>query len=277
MDKVGLKIGGSVATYKGVEEFPLEIGEVKRRTIEFINRENNERIARYEIFPVIDKVRICILGFGVGPFGHYLVKRWNELKDKNVVHKSVSHYCSTLVKLYRELGLPVEYDEKHSPRYMCFYENDRLNIDKLSKWADELQKKGKIPVTHGDMVPEKNGKGKYDGFEVASADQLVPQVAIKLKAKRIVAGTDVDGLFLENPKINPKTKVVQTIRAYEKFGYSKIKRLGADVTGGLPKKVENFQEPAKYGIEGYIVNALVEGRIKNALLGKEVYGTLILP
>lgn len=275
MDKVGLKIGGSVATCKGVKQFPLDIKWIKKRTKEFIKAENNRRIARYELLPVIGEVNIAVIGFGVGPFGHFLVERWDKLKDKNVVHDSVSYYCSILVDLYREAGLHLEYDEKHSPNHLCYYENGRLNVDKLSDWIEKLNKKGKIAVTHGDMVPEKNGR--YDGLEVASADIIIPQVAIKLGLKRIVAGTDVDGLYTYDPKTDSKARLIERIKAYGKLDYAEAKGIGTDVTGRIPRKVEDFQEAAKHGIPGYIVNALVRGRIRNALLGKEVYGTLILP
>jgi isopentenyl phosphate kinase len=277
MDSVGLKIGGSVTTYKEVKYFPFNIDEIKRRTLEFIRLEENERIARYEILPVTNRVRICILGFGVGPFGHCLVERWRDLEDKSVVHRSVSHYCSVLVKIYNEVGLKLEYDERYSPNNSCFYEEDVLNVDKLADWAEETISKGSIPVTHGDMVPVKKGKGKYDGLKVASADQLVPQLAVKLGVKRIIAGTNVNGLYTDDPKTNPKAKLIRNVSAFENLRCLKAKKIGDDVTGRVPKKVEHFQEAVKHGIEGYVVNALVEGRIRDALLGKKVYGTLILP
>ncbi|MGC8812259.1 MAG: hypothetical protein ACP5O8_01585 [Candidatus Aenigmatarchaeota archaeon] len=274
MELVGLKIGGSIATYKDVENFPLSYEEIKEKALDYIRVENLKRIGEREIFPVLDKVWIFI-GLGVGPFGHYLVENWEKLLDKEVVHKSVSYYCEIATKILREVGLPVSYEEKFSPRRTCYYRNGNLNVEKLKEWVSDEIEKGKIPVFQGDMIPCK-GRKAFDGFDVLSADRSLPQIAIELKAKRIVAATSEDGLYKEDPKVNPKAEFIPLIRAGEKVEIQKSKRKG-DVTGRMPQKLEELRRAAKFGIEARIVNGLVEGRIRKALIGEECKCTLILP
>jgi len=274
MEIVGLKIGGSIATYKDVESFPLSYKEIKEKALDYIRVENLERIGEKEILPALEKISLFI-GLGVGPFGHYLVENWNKLEDKEVVHKSVAYYCKLASKILREVGLPVTYEEKFSPRKTCYYYNQELNVEKLKEWVSEKMKEGKVPVFHGDMIPCK-GRKAFDGLDVLSADRSLPQVAIELRARRIVAACDTDGLYNEDPKINPKAEFIPLIETGKEIKIKEDDRKG-DVTGRMPRKVEELKRAASFGIEGRIVNGLVEGRIRKALLGEECKCTLILP
>ncbi|MFH7860737.1 MAG: hypothetical protein QW602_01940 [Candidatus Aenigmatarchaeota archaeon] len=274
MELVGLKIGGSIATYKNVEGFPLSYEEIKEKALNYIREENLRRIGEEEILPVLDKISLFI-GLGVGPFGHYLVENWKKLEDKEVVHKSVSYYCKISTKILKEVGLPVSYEEKFSPRRTCYYEKEELNIEKLKEWVSGEIEKGRIPVFHGDMIPCKGRKG-FNGLDVLSADRALPKIAIELKARRIVAATCEDGLYTEDPRKNPQAKFIPLIRVNEEIKLKKDKGKG-DVTGRMPQKLEELKKAAKFGIEARIVNGLVKGRIRKALIGENCKCTLILP
>ena len=50
---------------------------------------------------------------------------------------------------------------------------------------------------------------------------------------------------------------------------------GIDVTGGMKHKVEKMLELAEKGIKSQIINGLVPGNLKKALLDKKVKGTII--
>ncbi len=269
MELVGLKIGGSIATYKDVKNFPLDYREIKEKALNYIKVENLERIGKEEILPVLDKISI-FLGLGVGPFGHYLVENIEKIKNEEVIHKSVSYYCKIATEILRKVGLPVVYSEKFSPRRTCYYQNNEPNVTKLKEWVKKEIEKEKIPVFHGDMIPDKNK------LSVLSADRCLPKLAIELGAKRIVAATDIDGLYDKDPKKNSDAKLIEKIKVGEKIKVKESKDKG-DVTGRLPKKVEEFKKAVEFGIEGRIVNGLVKGRIKNALLGKNCVCTSILP
>jgi len=264
MDLVSLKIGGSLITRKDKEDFPLTINEIKKRALEFISIENAERIAKEEVLPTLDKINLNVISIGVGPFGHNLV---NKNIDPEIVHESVSYYCSVVEKFLKKIGLPVEYDEKYSPRHTVFYDGEVPNVEKLAEWINEIQNNGKIALTHGDMTIDN---------KVVSGDQIIPYTAIKLNVNRIVSASDVDGLFAKDPKLHADAKFIPVVNSNEKLNIIFEKR-GIDVTGRLPKKVENFQEAARHGISGCIVNGLKKNYLKNALLGKKTIGTLIVP
>ena len=50
---------------------------------------------------------------------------------------------------------------------------------------------------------------------------------------------------------------------------------GIDVTGGMKHKVEKMLELAEKGLPSQIINGLVPGNLKKALLGEKVKGTII--
>lgn len=271
---VGLKIGGSIATKKDVEDFPLSFAEIKEKAFSYIKVENLKRIGIEEILPTIPKLRI-FLGLGVGPFGHYLVKHVRKLRDVAIIHKSVSYYAALVTKILGETGLPVSYEEKFSPFNTCFYEGGRLHTEKLERWVGDEMKGGKIPIFHGDIIQCKDCRGSLNGFEVLSSDRCLSRLAITLGAVRIVAATDVDGLYSEDPKLSPGARFIPVVKAEEEI---KMKELtGSDVTGMIPQKIREFQEAARFGVEALIVNGLVRGRIMEALLGRKCKATIIMP
>lgn len=50
---------------------------------------------------------------------------------------------------------------------------------------------------------------------------------------------------------------------------------GIDVTGGMRQKIEKMIKLSESGIKIRIINGLVEGNIKDSILGINVKGTLI--
>ena len=52
---------------------------------------------------------------------------------------------------------------------------------------------------------------------------------------------------------------------------------GEDVTGGIVNKLEEGFAAAESGVEVLLVNGLVEGRVRDAILGREVLGTRLKP
>jgi isopentenyl phosphate kinase len=50
---------------------------------------------------------------------------------------------------------------------------------------------------------------------------------------------------------------------------------GVDVTGGMLHKVERLLDLAAQGVPGLILNGAVPGRLRSALRGEDVVGTVI--
>jgi isopentenyl phosphate kinase len=126
------------------------------------------------------------------------------------------------------------------------------------------------------MVPVLYGVPAYDETQkcsILSGDEIAPYLAVKLNAKKIIHGTNVDGVFTSDPNKNRDARLIPEINSKN---ISKVKEwltgsTATDVTGGMFKKVSELLE---IGIESQIVNALTHGNIAKALSG-ERFGTII--
>jgi len=145
---------------------------------------------------------------------------------------------------------------------------------RIEEWYLEPIKKalelGIIPVPYGDVV--------FDiekGCCIVSTEDILSFIAEKLGASRIIIATNEDGVWQDFPQ---KTKLITEVNANN---FSKIRQYlkGAntiDVTGGMLHKVERMLDVAtRCGTEIMIINGTANGRLRDALLGKNVVGTVI--
>lgn len=133
---------------------------------------------------------------------------------------------------------------------------------------ESLVKIGMIPVLYGVPAYDKTQK-----CSILSGDEIAPYLALKLKAEKIIHGTNVDGVFTSDPNKNPEAKLIPEINS-KNINQVKEWLTGStaiDVTGGMFKKVCGL---VGIGIESQIINALTPGNVFKALRG-EKFGTII--
>jgi isopentenyl phosphate kinase len=130
---------------------------------------------------------------------------------------------------------------------------------------------GMFPVLYGDAVLD-----TQQGFAILSGDQLVMRLATSLGADRIILGSDVDGVYTADPKLVKDAKLIPSLSLKGLDGAAKIgESLNTDVTGGMIGKVMEAEEAVEAGIEVLFVNAGEAGRVKAALQGEKVMGTVL--
>jgi len=129
---------------------------------------------------------------------------------------------------------------------------------------------GIIPVPYGDVV--------FDiekGCCIVSTEEILAFIAKKLGSHRIVIATNEDGVWEDFPR---RTRLIPEINAHN---FPDVRRhlkgaSAVDVTGGMLHKVERMlNAAAESGAEIIIVNGSVPGRLKAALIGEDVVGTVI--
>ena len=261
MDLVIIKVGGSVITDKKSSEPKLNEKnlEIFARNIGEIFRKNSARI---------------IVCHGAGSYGHQIVKRTgiqNGIKNSEQAHafaetqKQMNELnvlvCSALLKE----GVPAIPVQASAAAVM-----DAGRISEFDTAAIEgFLETGMVPVLYG--VPAFDKKQKCS---ILSGDQIAPFLAKKFGARKIIHGTNVDGVFTEDPNKNPHAEKIPEINSQN---IGEIKKLLAgsaetDVTGGMFGKVSELLE---LGVESQIVSAFIPGRIVEAFDGKNV-GTKIL-
>ena len=252
MSLIILKIGGSVITEKGSisKSRDAEIDRISHEIAAF-RKDSDSRI---------------ILVHGAGSFGHpqamkYKLNEGFDAEGVYLTHSSVKLLNSRVVESLNNASvhaLPVH------PLSSCLLENGKL-IDFQLGQIKVMLEKGIVPVLHGDVVMDRT-----KGASVLSGDRIIPYLAIVLKASKIGAGSDVDGVLDE------KGAVIRKITPFNFLDLKKsIKGSGStDVTGGMLGKVSELLELAGKGVDSRIFNATRKGVVSRFLYGEDV-GTLI--
>lgn len=258
MNLIILKLGGSVITYKDSKAPKVNHGNLNRIAKEIKSGFNSNKMK-------------LILVTGAGSFGHQIVKRTGI--DKGIVNsKQLLDFAETqrlqnelnciVTKALIERGLPAIPCQASSSAVMGSGKLVKMDVDVINGLLDI----GMIPVLYG--VPAYDEK---QGCSILSGDQIAPYLARKMKAKRIIHATDVDGVFTADPKRNKNTKLIPEITR-KNFNVIRKYLTGStatDVTGGMLRKVSELK-----GVESQIINALVPGNISRSLKGEKL-GTFI--
>lgn len=255
-----LKIGGSVITDKFCETPKT-------------NEENIKRISK-EISSAYDKKRMSlVIIHGAGSYGHVIVKRTGihkgierekQLLDFAETQRLQNELNIIVTKYLIEAGLPAIPCQASSFAVM---NRGRLVKMELSAIKGFL-KTGLIPALYG--VPAYDETQKCS---ILSGDQIAPYLAIKLKAKKIIHATNVDGVFDSDPNENPDAKLIPEINSRN---INQVKKwmtgsTATDVTGGMLGKVLELLD---IGTESQIINGLKKNNIFRAFNGEDL-GTKI--
>ncbi len=267
MPRSVLKIGGSVITDKAAGKPTL-----RRERLEAI-------VAELAALPA--DVRPVALVHGAGSFGHLIVaetrihERVETAQDRlawamtqvlqNELNAAV---CRALI----EAGIPALPLQASAAAVMANGRLDETFSAPIMGFVDQ----GLVPVLYGVPAFDRSGRSGAGPCSILSGDLLAPWLAKVLGCDQVVYGTDVDGVYDQDPRVHPQANHVERI---DRHNWEVIRRgLGGastvDVTGGMAAKVEELVGWAKQGISSRIVDATKPGRLASALSGGSV-GTLI--
>jgi len=255
-----LKLGGSVITKKE---------KVLTPRLEVIKRLARE-IAEAKISPLL-------IIHGGGSFGHPIAEKYNlagGLKNPSQLigfvktHEAMVSLNKIVVDALINYGVPAF---GMSPSSFMLMEEGKIQIMGLETLREAI-KKGLVPVLYGDVAFDLD-----KGFNILSGDKIAAFLGVKLKAKKIIMAVDVDGVFTEDPKLEPSAKLIPnlTLSELEKARIKISGSKGSDVTGGMLGKILELTIPVKHGVEALIVNALKPNNVYKALKGEEIIGTKI--
>lgn len=256
-----LKIGGSVITDK-------------KSRIPKINQRNLNRIAK-EISEGMKSKLILI--HGAGSYGHQIVKKTRihkgiKTKSQRIAFAETQRLQNELNSLVTKAlinkGIPAIPCQASSHALMDSGRLVRMDTKTIKGFLDV----GLVPVLYG--VPAYDKKQRCS---ILSGDQIAPYLALKLGIKKIIHGTNVDGIFNSDPNFNKNAELIPEITSRD---FKKLRKwLGGsrdvDVTGGMFGKVTELMGLANKGVESQIINASKPGLVKKALLGEKVLGTVI--
>ena len=264
-DLILMKIGGSVCAEKSKGKFKARLRPVSRIAAEIV-KARKERDFR------------LILVNGAGPFGHVNVKNY-DIDDGLRTPRDFEGFSKTICDcgylnykvteaLRKEGVLAIPY-----PTTSVIISSGKkivsFCLDVIKRLWDSNP--DIVPVMNGDMVPDLEMNGS-----VVSGDDVIEQLAVRLGVKRIIFATDVDGIFTADPNKDKKAELIDVIT---KGNFKEVKSgisgsSNTDVTGGMLGKVERL---LSLDTETMIINGNAPGRVRDALLGKQVKGTVVRP
>ncbi len=252
-----LKLGGSVITNK--ERFFS------------VNKENIKRLAG-EIAESDSGPLVVV--HGGGSYGHPVAKKYmiseglkntNQLIGFSKTHQAMTRLNQIVVDTLLEKNIPAF---GLSASSMLVTEKKRL-IEFDHSIIRQLLDIGLIPVLYGDAVLDSE-----QGVAILSGDQLVVKLAVNLGAKRVIFGSDVDGVFNSDPKVYREAELIPKV-SLSTCNAKVAETVYTDVTGGMKGKLAEAKNAVNAGSEVLFLNATIENRVKKALKGEKVMGTIL--
>ncbi len=231
-----------------------------------------------EQIAVVRKSLFVVLVHGAGSYGHIPVRTFG-LEKGFTGHEQIRGLAETKSKLLEWEAIIDRVFLKHEVPLTPFLASDFIVTKKGRIVSAELKplriwtRLGCVPITGGDIVPDIS-----NGFSILSGDQLAAYIAIKLKAKRLVYGVDVDGIFDSNPKLNPKARLLTDLgpNSASRLVLKALSKTAPDVTGGMAGKIKEAVVAAKHQIPVYFVNMTRDKRLQKAVFGQRVLCSRIL-
>lgn len=244
-----VKLGGSILTDKDRLKTPRE-GALPRLADELADVDGP-----------------LVLVHGAGSYGHVRSDRWDLDRGAAAstpeqaarVHADIEALHADLLDALSDAGLaPASLPPFPLARAR---KGDLANLE-TSPFQAALER-GFLPVTRGDVVPD-----EVQGFAPVSGDALLARLADPLDCRLAVFATDVPGILDDAGEVVPRVDP------------DGARGLGADadppdVTGGMAAKAAHAADLADAGVPVRVVDGTAPGRIRGALQGDPVTGTLV--
>lgn len=260
---VVLKLGGSLITIKD-QSSTANLETIQRISVEIANALKSEKGPKG-----------LVVVIGLGSFGHHIVMRYDLVNASLIEAKErVRAFSMLKISTIKLLSLVAEELLRNGvpalpidPQYGVLQLNGELDISLLSL----LLKTGFVPVICGTaMIDDQRS------VQILGGDHIACSLAKKLNASKVIFGTDVDGIFTSNPKINSDAKLVGVLNL-ENLDQVIISASasGLLIGGGMLGKLRQALEITRQGIEVVLLNGLKPHLIEQALCDEKVLGTYV--
>lgn len=262
-----VKLGGSVITDK-TKPFS-EDGEVIRRLAREIAEAGKEK-----------EINV-IIGHGAGSYGHVVASRYANngiiptCEGIAKVQDAVATLNRMIVKSLIDAGENAISVHLSSS---SLSENGKITEMFLGPVKVALNM-GMVPVPYGDIGFDRKGK-----CSILSTEEIISYLTKNFvffeneyRIDKVIVCGRVDGVFTGNPDNGDDCELIELItpKTLDSMKDYLAESSGIDVTGGMKQKVGKLIEMANLGVECSIINGNVPGRLKDALLGKEVMCTAV--
>jgi len=260
-----LKIGGSVITYKD------KYSELNTMSIKNIILE----IKRW--LEEANDTKLVFIS-GAGSFGHPLAHKY-MLNKESIDNKDSLCFLQTTTNMQRMGNIIANVFQKKGiplfpiqPSSIFITDKGRI-VDCYLKSIIIAIKNNQIPFLWGDSVFDMSHR-----YRILSGDQISTYLYEKLNASDILFGTNVDGIYTENPFKNKYAKIIPEVNdenykeVLEYLSHSSY----VDVTQGMRGKLEEIYAIKKRPVRCVIYNAGLKNNTYKALRGEKIGTTIFL-
>lgn len=146
----------------------------------------------------------------------------------------------------------------------------KLNRNNAKNTFNELLSLGIIPVVN------ENDTVSTEEIEFGDNDNLSAVVAALIHADLLILLSDIDGLYTDDPRINPDAQLVKVVKKIDDSLTSMAKGVSTDFgTGGMATKIAAAKIANASGADMVIANGEDFGILSKIIAGEDV-GTLFL-
>ncbi|MHA1969115.1 MAG: isopentenyl phosphate kinase [Candidatus Hodarchaeales archaeon] len=260
-----IKIGGSCISDKGLLLEALKSKTTEVSDIIQLKIDTIDQIAE-DLGEVFRSLKKIIVLTGVGTPGHYTVLKYKLHKGNDNTFEQHLGLLEAQIAVNRLRQEFLEAFLRHKLPVVQFYASSIYESDKIRitrGFTDNIERflsLGMVPVISGDMVPDKTM-----GYSVLSGDQILADLAKRFKPKKIIYGSDVDGVFETDPKLNPNSNLIPELTKKElEENISLIS--GSDASGQMGGKLLEIKNLMDTGFKEIILlNLTKKNRLQEVL------------
>ncbi len=144
---------------------------------------------------------------------------------------------------------------------------DRQRYINIKNTLRVLLENGVIPIVN------ENDTVATDELKVGDNDNLAALVALVSEADSLFILSDIDGLYEQDPRVNPQAKLLPEITTIDSSVYAMAGVTNNHIaTGGMKTKIQAAEKAVENGIETYIINGS-RGEVFEQILRGENPGT----
>lgn len=239
------------------------------------DREQIQRIA-YELSTCTDRLIVVL---GGGAHGHQAALKYGYgspstdrgllLTGLPTIRHNMTLLSLEVEQILRDAGIPAVVIPPFCIALMRNGSLERFDTAIIH----ECISAGLVPVTHGDVCFD-----RVRGASILSGDSIMTHLSREFLPRKVIIGTDVDGLYDKDPHLHPHAQLIPVINRSNRSDAVRgaSSSLGSDVTGGMARKVAELLQMSDVGCEVIVLNLTVPGRLKAALAGEMVIGTRVI-
>ncbi len=217
-----------------------------------------------------------ILVHGTGSFGHPIAKKHGmeeaiPSSEKKAGYIKLVFSLMKLDHIIMEILVNNDLPAVSLPPHAFVTNEDRImqpfDYSIIKKYLEE----GLIPVLQGDPVLDSK-----IAFSSLSGDTIIPFLANKLKAKKVIFLSDVNGVFDKNPKENKDAQLIPLItnENFDQVLTGLTTHNPNDISGEMKGKILSIRQHLP-GVEVIVASGL-QTKVLDSLLHGDPIGTKLL-